>query len=175
MDFERLYDAVAEPLLIGLTRRAWDGEAALDVWAETWAVAYAGRSRFRGSTDVEAEAWVYGIARKQYATYVRRGRAERRALARLGLERPVVDDRELAEIERRAGLRDLRMALTSQMAALPPGQREAIELRVIGELSYPEVAKRLRISEPNARARVSRGLRALAGPVGEALDMDGVR
>lgn len=41
-------------------------------------------------------------------------------------------------------------------------QRHALELRVARELSYAEVATQLEISEESARARVSRGLRALA-------------
>ena len=91
-DFERLYDRVAQRLLVALTRRTFDAEVALDLWAETWAAAYGGRGRFRGATDAEATAWVYAIAWRQYAMYVRRGRAERRALERLGLERPAAGD-----------------------------------------------------------------------------------
>ena len=38
-----------------------------------------------------------------------------------------------------------------------------MRLRVVDELGYPAIATRLGISEQAARARVSRGLRALAG------------
>ena len=44
-------------------------------------------------------------------------------------------------------------------------QREAVRLRVVDELEYDELAARLSISAQTARARVSRGLRAL----GEAI------
>jgi RNA polymerase sigma factor (sigma-70 family) len=47
-------------------------------------------------------------------------------------------------------------------------QREALELRVVEELPYREVARRLRVSEGAARVRVARGLKALAA----ALDRD---
>jgi DNA-directed RNA polymerase specialized sigma24 family protein len=40
--------------------------------------------------------------------------------------------------------------------------REAIQLRVVGERSYRQVADALNISEEAARTRVSRGLRDLA-------------
>ena len=40
-------------------------------------------------------------------------------------------------------------------------QREALELRIVKELPYPEVAIALGVSEQTARARVSRALRAL--------------
>ena len=49
------------------------------------------------------------------------------------------------------------------LGALPADQRRAVELRVVEEeLSYAELASALDVSEPTARARVSRGLRALA-------------
>ena len=52
------------------------------------------------------------------------------------------------------------------LGRLAPTQRSAVELRVVRELPYPDVADRLGISEQAARARVSRALRAL----GSALD-----
>ena len=48
------------------------------------------------------------------------------------------------------------------METLREDHREALRFRVIEELSYPEVARRLSCSEANARQRVSRGLRRLA-------------
>jgi len=44
---------------------------------------------------------------------------------------------------------------------LPAVQRDAVHARVIDERSYAELAAELRISEANARKRVSRGLAAL--------------
>ena len=46
--------------------------------------------------------------------------------------------------------------------SLPEDQRRAVELRVIDECGYADVAVKLGVSEQTARARVSRGLRALA-------------
>jgi RNA polymerase sigma-70 factor (ECF subfamily) len=40
-----------------------------------------------------------------------------------------------------------------------------VRLRVVDELGYAAIASRLGISEQTARARVSRGLRALAAAV----------
>jgi RNA polymerase sigma-70 factor (ECF subfamily) len=145
-----------------LVRRTADTEVALDLWAETFAQALAGRRRFRGTTDAEAAGWLFGIARRQLALYYRRGRAEQRALHKLGLERPPADDELIAEIERRSGLDELRRELSSALAALSDPVREAVRLRIVDELPYADVARSLRISEPAARARVSRGLAALA-------------
>jgi RNA polymerase sigma factor (sigma-70 family) len=163
-DFEDTYRTLAQPLLVYLTRRTLDMEVALDLWAETWAAAFASRRRFRGD---DPSGWIYAIAWRQYAMYVRRGVAERRALERLGLEPPGLEDVDAERLERLAGLGELREALARGLGALSTEQREAVKLRVLDELAYSDVAKRLRVSEDAARARVSRGLRALA----EALDL----
>jgi RNA polymerase sigma factor (sigma-70 family) len=93
---------------------------------------------------------------------LRRGAAERRALRRAGVQAPVLDGDELTRIEELAALGELRSAVAAALAELAGEQREAVRLRVVEELGYPEVAGRLGISEQAARARVSRGLRAIA-------------
>lgn len=163
IDIEELYARHREPLLLFLARRTADPQLALDLWAETFAEAAAGRSRFRGGSDDEAAGWLYGIARRRLALYYRRGRSEQRTLERLKLERPPADPSLLAQIERRAGLGELRAELAGALAELSPAVRDAIALRVVRELPYSEVGQRLGISEQAARARVSRGLGALAG------------
>jgi RNA polymerase sigma-70 factor (ECF subfamily) len=168
--FTEVYDRHWQRLLVFLTRRTFDPHVALDLTAETLAQAFAGRRRFRGTTDAEEQAWLFGIARHQLARYLRRGRIERRALDKLGIETPAMGPDDEARIQELAGLGDLRSAVADALRSLSAEQRTAVQLRVVDELSYPEVAARLSISEQAARARVSRGLRALA----EALDMTAV-
>ncbi len=143
-------------------RRAGDTETALDLWAETFAQALASRGRFRGESEEQLAGWLYGIAKRQLWVYHRRGRAEQRALQQLGLQRPAADKALLEEIEQRAGLQMLRSELRAALVELSQPIRVAVELRVVEELPYPELADRLGISQPAARARVSRGLTALA-------------
>lgn len=161
-DIEALYATHRDALLRFFVRRIGDPQTALDLWAETFAQAVAGRRRFRGSTDEQAGAWLYGIARRQLALYHRRGSAECRTLDRLRIERPDADASELVEIEARAGLHDLRAQLAEALNELSEPVRRAVQLRVVDELDYEVVAQRLSISQPAARARVSRGLSALA-------------
>jgi len=161
-EFERLYFAMSDRLLIYLARRTADPETARDLWAETWARAYESRGRFRGSVQAEREAWLLGIARHVLAGYYKRGQVEQRGLSRLRLEPPAMSERDIDRIERRAGLGTLRVELKSALSELAADQREALELRIVQGLPYPEVASRMGINEPAARARVSRGLRALA-------------
>jgi RNA polymerase sigma-70 factor (ECF subfamily) len=145
-----------------LVRRTADTEVALDLWAETFAQAVTGSKRFRGGTEAEEAAWLYTIAKRQLALYYRKGKAEQKALHKLGLERPPADDALIAEIERRASLEDLRRELSTALAKLSDPVRDAVQLRIVDELPYETVAAELHISEPAARARVSRGLAALA-------------
>lgn len=92
---------------------------------------------------------------------LRREQAERRALQRLGVEVPALEPDEVVRVAELAGLGELRGAVARELRGLPEDQREALRLRVVEELPYVDVARRLAISEPTARARVSRGLRAL--------------
>jgi RNA polymerase sigma factor (sigma-70 family) len=163
LDIAALYARHCDELLVFLVRRTTDTEVALDLWSETFAQALASRKRYSGASDQEAGAWLFTIARRQLARYYRRGSAERRAMTRLGIERPTLNPETEAEIIRRAGLDDLRQALAQSVALLPDETRAAITLRVVEELSYPDVAARLEVSEQTARMRVSRGLRTLGG------------
>ena len=160
--FARFYERHAQPLLIFLTRRVYDPEVGLDLMAETFAQAFHSRRQLRGRTDAEQAGWLYAIARHQLSTYFRRGSAERRAVARLGLEVPELSPEELARVEELSDLTALRAEVAQALDQLSADQRRALELRVVDELPYGEVADRLGVSEPTARARVSRGLRALA-------------
>ena len=160
--FAALYDREAQTVLVFIARRTLDPELALDLTAETFAQAFRSRRAFRGTTEMEERAYLFTIARRQIARYHRRGRIERRALEALGAELPVAHEDDLREIEEAAGLRDLRTTLGDELARLSADQREALQLRVVEERPYPEVASALGVSEQTARARVSRGLRALA-------------
>ncbi len=71
-------------------------------------------------------------------------------------------DPEIERIEDMAGLSEVAAPLAAAMDELPREQRMAVELRVVEECGYADIALRLGISEQAARARVSRGLRALA-------------
>ena len=164
--FAAAYRTHARSILVFLTRRTYDPETALDLTAETFAQAYEARRRFRGATEEDEAAWLFGIARHVLARYLRRGKAERRALTRLGVEVPSIEPDDLLRVVALAGLEELRGTVAEELRALPADHREAVRLRVVEELSYDDVARRLAISETAARARVSRGLRAM----GRALD-----
>lgn len=168
--FNEFYAAHAKGLLTFFARRTLDPEAAADLTAETFAQAYESRRRFRGRTEEEAGGWLYTIAHRQLGRYRHRGMLERKALERLGLELPALEEGEFERIEQLAGLADLRREISSGLERLSPDTRLALQLRVVDELSYSQIADRLDVSEQAARARVSRALRGLGEhPTQEAL------
>ena len=143
-------------------RRVFDAEVALDLTSETFAEALQRREQFRGRLQEEEQAWLFAIARTQLSRYWRRGRVERAALRRLAVEVPPMTDAEIDRVEQMAGLRALQPRLLAAIGELPNDQRRAVELRVVGELECRDVAASMGVTEQVARARVARGLRALA-------------
>jgi RNA polymerase sigma-70 factor (ECF subfamily) len=163
--FREFYVANAQRVVVFFTRRTLNAEVALDLTAETFAVALQRRRQFRGGTDAEAEAWLFAIARSQLSHYWRRGVAERRALEQIGLDPPSLAQSELDRIEELSGLSDLRRRVQRAISGLNPQQAYAVTQRIVEEREYDDLAAELGVSQDVVRARVSRGLRALAATV----------
>lgn len=160
--FSAFYRARYDAVVAYFARRVFDPDIALDLTAETFAEAYLARSRFRGSTDAEEAAWLFKIAARKLWRYQRRGELERKALDRLRIEAPVVTVAQRRRVEDLADIEGIRSVLRQELSRLSVEQKAAINLRVIQDLSYADVAERLSITEKAARARVARGLQALA-------------
>lgn len=165
--FDELYDQLAGRVLLFFTRRVFDGQLALDLTGETFASAFQRRRSFRGTTTEEQEAWIFAIARTQLSRYRRRGRVERQALGRLGVEVPVMSDAELERVDDLAGTAQLRARVASELIRLPDDQRLAVQAHVVEERSYAELSDAWGVSEQTIRARVSRGLRRLGATLEE--------
>jgi RNA polymerase sigma-70 factor (ECF subfamily) len=132
--------------------------AASDLTAETFAQAWLSRKRFRPDVADSAFPWLLGVARNVLRESARRQRIETRARERLGLPLDLAAEDGYASVEERLSP---RAALAVALEALPEHEREALELRVVEELPYNDVAKRLAIRPAAARLRVSRALRRL--------------
>lgn len=163
-----LFDVHAREILRFLARRASNPETAVDILAETFAVAFERRGEFRGEDDHSERAWLFTIARHQLVDHFRSESARDRAVARLGIERRGLTDAEYERIEELAGTRTMRDLVAERLQELPLEQQEAVRLRLVCELSYDEVAEQLGITRQAARARVSRGLRTLRAAIADA-------
>jgi RNA polymerase sigma-70 factor, ECF subfamily len=159
--FRLLYERWAEPLLAVCYRRTLDPEVALELVAETFAIAYAKRHRFQ-DRGKPVGAWLHGIARREVARYHRRRRVELRAIRRLAVELPALDQASIERVEELVDAARWRATLDGALARLSRAERDAVRLRVVEQLDYPTVAARLGCSEQAARTRVHRGLGRLA-------------
>jgi RNA polymerase sigma-70 factor (ECF subfamily) len=156
-DFAELYTRHVGTVYRWFQRRL--GWAASDLTAETFARAWLVRGRFRDERDGSALPWLLGIAANVLADTVRRDRVETRARERLGLPLDLAGDDGYSAVDERLSP---RLSLERSLRSLPEHERSAIQLRVLDELPYAQVAKRLAIRPAAARLRVSRALRRLA-------------
>ena len=158
--FGLVYDQLSEPLLAYFFRRTFDADVALDLTAETLAVAFERRHRYRPHKG-PARAWVFGIAKRELGHFRRRAGTRQRALRRLGIEVPPLDDESIERIHDLIDAARFRSVLADALGQLSAAERDAIQLRVINDEPYSTVAARLGCTEQAARVRVHRGLTRL--------------
>src|SRR4051812_39263820 len=166
--FREFYERYAVWVRSWLERQTGSEAAALDLTAETFAQAWRGLRRFRDMADGSGAPWLFGIARNLLRQYHKHNRIETAARARLGLPVDWEGTDEYDAVDERIAATSLKPALQDAVGSLPSEQRAALELRVVQQLPYEEVAHELGCSINAARLRVSRALRALTVELGGA-------
>jgi RNA polymerase sigma factor (sigma-70 family) len=145
-----------ERLVAGwLMRQVGRADVVADLTAEVFAAAYIAAPKFRSGPE-PAAAWLLGIARNKLLRSLRHDRIEASARLRLAVRPLEIDDEALKAIEAIDG-----SELLTLVDALPAEQRDAVRGRVLEDLGYAELARRLNVTQQAARKRVSRGLRSL--------------
>jgi RNA polymerase sigma factor (sigma-70 family) len=158
--FRAFYERYAERVYGYHLRRTREPEAAHDLTAETFAQAWLGRRGFHDRAGGTAGPWLFAIARNVLVGSVRRRRLERSACERLGVA-----------VEAQAAPDETWLdGVDDAIDDLPSGQGEAIRLRVLDELEYDDVARRLGTTPAAARVRVHRGLNALRHRLRERME-----
>jgi RNA polymerase sigma-70 factor (ECF subfamily) len=142
-------------------RRRVGADVADDLLAETFARAWYARRKFRDPGTGSAGPWLQGIAANVVRDYRRRGAIEARASRRLGLARTAAEEHGYAATVSRLDAHTRLDDFRDRLDELPAEQRAALELRVIDELDYDEIAERLDVSPTTARTRVHRALKTL--------------
>ncbi len=155
--FVELYDRWAQPLLGFFYRRVHDPEVAADLMAETIASLFEKRDRFR-DIGRPGSAWIFTLAARQLSHYRRHELVQARAIERLGWTIPPLDEESVAAIEALIESDAQTDLLERVMRELPNAEREAVQLKVVEELAYGEIADRLSCTVVAARVRVHRGL-----------------
>ncbi len=159
--YREFYERYAVWVRAWFQRETGSETAALDLTAETFAEAWHGSRRFRDMAGGSGAPWLFGIARNLLRQYHKHNRIETAARARLGLPAAFAESEEFERVDERMEAARLGPALQDAVGALPAEQRRALELRVVQQLSYDEVAGRLGCSQNAARLKVSRALKAL--------------
>lgn len=165
--FAGFYREHVRAVMVFFMRRTFDPELSLDLCSETFALALERRKQFRGRSAAEEQGWLFAIARNVLQRYWRRGQVERAAMERMRIEAPVLVEGESERFHELAGTQQLRLDVAAALSALPPDQSYAVRQRILRERSYAELAAELEQSEQVIRARVSRGLRAIAARLGD--------
>jgi RNA polymerase sigma-70 factor, ECF subfamily len=108
------------------------------------------------------QTWLISVSRNLCIDHYRSVRKERETIDR------EIDTNELAPATPEPGpiaaleQRDRVMLLRTAMASLPDALRTAVLLRDIQELSYQEIADRLKLPEGTVKSRINRGRTELA-------------
>jgi RNA polymerase sigma-70 factor, ECF subfamily len=146
-----------EELARHIRRMLRDDDAAQDVLQDTMIRAHRALPRLAAGSN--ERAWLYRIATNTSLNHLRSQARERDALRRHAAEREATvelhaDGRHERDEARRA-------ALWAQVARLPARQRLALTLRLVDELDYEEIARRVGGSAATARANVYQATKKL--------------
>ncbi len=144
--FERHYDAVH-----GYLQRRLDGHLADELAAQTFLVAFAGRSRFDRSR-ADSRPWLFGIATNLAHNHRRHEIVELRAITAMTPENGAGID----GVEARVDAERMRSLLAEALADLPTEESDVLCLLVWAELSQTEIADALAIPLGTVKSRLSR-------------------
>lgn len=150
-----LYDRHAAAMLRLVRRMTARTGGAEEVLQETWLAVWSSAGGFRG--DSPARGWLFGVAKRQALTHVRRTRPTPVELDEADEPADPVGDVESAVLDRIA-----RDELAAAVRSLPEHLREVLLLVLADDLSYPEVAATLGIPVGTVKSRMSHARRRLA-------------
>lgn len=153
--FDEIVRRHAPRLLAHARMRLGDSVAAEDAVQETFLRAYRAMPRFDG--DFHLQAWLHRICTNVCYDELDRRRRQGATEERLAAQ-PLFGDDDLDSAERTAAL---TARLSDALGQIPGQYREALVMHYGEDLSFREIAQRTGVSEENARARASRGRRAL--------------
>jgi RNA polymerase sigma-70 factor (ECF subfamily) len=132
-------------------------EDARDVVQETYLRAYRSIDRFRGEAKITT--WLYRITANCASTQLGSRRRHRHEALDLTVE--PADVTPASDPLDRAVAADLRAAVETAIAELPPRLRAVVVLRDVYDLPHDAIAAELGITETAAKVRLHRARRAL--------------
>lgn len=168
---ERFYRALVDEVIAYLARRVSDPHDVADLVAETFLQAMSAARRYdpeRGRPG----AWLTGIARNVYLMHVRGKAAESAALRRIQGHR-LLDEEDIAQLERQIDAQRTAARLLGQLDRLTSTEREMIELVDLSGMTPAEAAHTLHVPVGLARIRLHRARKRLRAIHERLEDSDG--
>ncbi len=148
--FEALYRRFAPDVFRFALYLSADRTLAEDITSETFVRAWTSPCAIRTAT---VKAYLLAIARNLTAEEMRRRRRHTE------LPEALPDGTDLARL---SGMRDALDRLTKELQKIPEGDRTALLMRVVEEMSYEEIAAALGISLAAVKTRIFRARLRLA-------------
>lgn len=173
--FERLYPTV----VAFFRKKGYEYEECQDLAQEVLVRVFSGLSGFRG--DSKVSTWVYSIARNAHRNRCRwRGSAKRNAVEESIDQAQDADSLQCSALGGSAAtvpqpleqlLEDERFErLDKELGRLPPQMRRCLELRVIQELKYKDIARLLQISIGTVKSHLHAARKRLERQLGSDFD-----
>lgn len=165
--YEKLLHELLPYLRRFVRRRVFDATTLEDVVQNVFLSLHRARHTYRGERPFGP--WLHAIARNAVTDQVRsRGR---RAAREVSAEEHGLPEAATGPVEPDADA--LSPELERALAALPPTQRDAVEMIHVEGLSVQEAAARVGVSRSALKVRAHRGYRALREKLAGRLDLGG--
>jgi RNA polymerase sigma factor (sigma-70 family) len=164
-EFEALYRANVTAVTAYFARRSADPQTVADLTADTFVQVITSFATFDPRKGTP-RAWVFGIARRIYATHCQAHSQQRSRVERLAGRRELAPD-EAGELIDRIDAERAGRALVTGLTTLPAADRAVVELVDLAGLQASEAARVLGIAPGTLRMRLMRArarLRKAAGP-----------
>ena len=171
--FRAFYDQWSRQVLGFFQRRLHDPDVALDLTAETFAIAFEQRGKFRWMGKSPG-AWLFGIARRLLYRYLRSQDVHNRAIQRMGVQVPHNDEESIRRIEELADNEGMRQLVRAALESCKESDRVVLELHFIDSMPYPELASFLGCTVNAARVRVHRALARIERRLAELEQQQGL-
>jgi RNA polymerase sigma factor (sigma-70 family) len=153
-EFERLYRANVDAVTAYFARRSADPHVVADLTADTFVAVITSLETFDPRKGT-ARAWVFGIARRVYASYCQAHNQQRQKLQRLAGRRDLEPD-QVSELLDRIDAERAGRDLVTGLAMLPERDRAVIELVDVAGLRPKEAAAALGLTPGAVRMRLMR-------------------
>jgi RNA polymerase sigma factor (sigma-70 family) len=153
-EFERLYRANVEAVMAYFARRSGDPQVVADLTADTFVAVITYFETFDPRKGTP-RAWIFGIARRVYASYCEAHSQQQHKLQRLAGRRDLEPD-QVEELLDRIDAERAGRDLVAELTALPARDRAVIELVDLAGLRPKEAAAALDLPPGVVRMRLMR-------------------